>query len=103
MIKIFENFKEIYHVDPTQEVVIKDEYIGSCDFINKKLFIDEYRDDYLERRKEFTGKVATMEYEKDDFFSIITFKDGKRFKIPSHMLINKEEYDLLNAMKKYNL
>lgn len=103
MITLFENFKEIYHVDPTKEVVIKDEWINQCDFINNKRFTDGLRGDYLERRKEFTGKVATMEYDKDDFFSNITFKDGQKFKIPSYMLINKEEYDLLNAMKKYNL
>lgn len=103
MITIFEKYKEIFHLDSTKEVVIKDEFISKLGFINKRSFSERLRDDYLKRRKEFTGKVGTMEYEKDDFFAIITFKDGLKFQVASYMLINKDEYDLLNATKKYNL
>ena len=106
MITIFENFKDIYKIDTDKEVVIKAEYLDKVEFINKNRWSGANLDlaDRYERQKKYKGKVCKMKYNyRDDFFCEITFDDGETRTIPVYMLIHKDEYDLLNNMKKYNL
>jgi len=101
-IKQFETFKELYKINPDKDVVIRDEYVDSIDFITKSFWSTKDLPDKAERIKKFTGRIGKMKYCKDDFFAIIDYGDD-RFQLPSYTLINKDQYDYEKAIKSYNL
>lgn len=100
-LKIYENFKELYDVDPNEEVVIKDEYLRRLDDITKVW--GKNRTDKEERIKLFKGRPAKMKYNNDDFFTTLYFNDETFQSVPAYMLINKDKYEMEKSIKKYNL
>jgi len=77
--KTHEKFKEIYNVDPNKDVIINDQYINGEDINGKGL-------------KKFKGKLAKMEYNKNDFFATVYFEGETLYNFPVYKLINKETY-----------
>lgn len=97
-IKTYENFKEMYKIDPNKEVVIRDENLYRISNRTKFKFNSD-----IDRINRFKGRVAKMTYNQDDFFTTLYFDDETFRDVPAYTLINKEEYELNNSTIKYNL
>lgn len=102
-IKIYENWKEFYKIDPNKEVVILDEYLPKVTNIGKSAFSDKDLPDKDERIEKFRGRAGKMTYNhNDDFFSKVDFGD-EVFNIPVYMLAHKDKYEVDKNIKKFNL
>lgn len=102
-IKQYENFKEIYNINPGDGVMIKEEYLSKIleywsrpyNF-NYDYTQDELRLDYLP--KLFKDKIGTfVNYNQDDFFGNVKFiindQEHNFMNIPVYMLISEYSYN----------
>jgi hypothetical protein len=103
-IKAYENFREIYKINPNKEVVILDEYLSKVANIGKSAFSDKDLPDKDQRIEEFRGRAGKMTYNYgDDFFARLDFGDEVFNNIPVYMLAHKDKYEVDKNIKKFNL